>query len=69
MLFLSDDKIDECLRKYYEEHFGVNNTDIWYPNPGVNVRVFRRDDQVITLVSHPFTGAVQAEIEKLDDEA
>lgn len=68
MMLLSDEKLDDCLRRYYEEHFGVRDTDIWYPCSGVNVRVFRRDEQLITLVSQPFTGEVKAEIEKIINE-
>ena len=67
MMFLPDEKLDECLRKYYEEHFGIRDADIWYPSSGVNVRVFQRDDNLIVLVCQPFTGEVKEEVKKIDN--
>ena len=49
MAILDKEKLEQCLNEYYEEHYGRQNTDIWYEQPAVNVWVFGRDGKIITL--------------------
>lgn len=60
---LKKEDFDENLRKYYQEHYGKRDTDIWYEQPAVNVWVFERDGKFITLKSHILTGVVDEHIE------
>ncbi|MBE6789388.1 MAG: hypothetical protein E7539_07005 [Ruminococcaceae bacterium] len=53
------------LHNYYAEHYGEKETDIWYEQPAVNVWVFGRDDQIITLKSNVLTGEVEEFIEEI----
>ncbi len=64
MAILNKEKLEQCLNEYYEEHYGRQNTDIWYEQPAVNVWVFGRDGKIITLKSHLLTGAVSEKIEE-----
>ena len=64
MAILDKEKLEQCLNEYYEEHYGRQNTDIWYEQPAVNVWVFGRDGKIITLKSHLLTGAVTEKIEE-----
>lgn len=64
MAILNKEKLEQCLNEYYEEHYGRQNTDIWYEQPAVNVWVFGRDGKIITLKSHLLTGAVTEKIEE-----
>ena len=64
MAILNKEKLEQCLNEYYEEHYGRQNTDIWYEQPAVNVCVFGRDGKIITLKSHLLTGAVSEKIEE-----
>ncbi|MBP3484037.1 MAG: hypothetical protein J6K00_02965 [Oscillospiraceae bacterium] len=64
MAILDKEKLEQCLNEYYEEHYGRQNTDIWYEQPAVNVWVFGRDGKIITLKSHLLTGAVSEKIEE-----
>ena len=64
MAILNKEKLEQCLNEYYEEHYRRQNTDIWYQQPAVNVRVFGRDGKIITLKSHLLTGAVSEKIEE-----
>ena len=64
MAILNKEKLEQCLNEYYEEHYGRQNTDIWYKQPAVNVWVFGRDGKIITLKSHLLTGAVTEKIEE-----
>jgi len=63
MAILTNEQIDTYLRKYYNEHYGENDTDNWYEQPAVNVWVFSRDDKIITLKCHILTGVVSETIE------
>ena len=64
MAILNKEKLEQFLNEYYEEHYGRQNTDIWYEQPAVNVWVFGRDGKIITLKSHLLTGAVTEKIEE-----
>ena len=64
MAILNKEKLEQCLNEYYEEHYGRQNTDIWYEQPAVNVWVFGRDGKIITLKTHLLTGAVTEKIEE-----
>ncbi|MBQ8566951.1 MAG: hypothetical protein IJ445_05145 [Clostridia bacterium] len=59
MEILKKEDFNENLKKYYQEHFGKRDTDIWYEQPAVNVWVFERDGKFITLKSHILTGDVE----------
>lgn len=52
------------LCDYYLSHYGEKETDIWYEQPAVNVWVFGRDNEFITLKSDVLTGEVTEKIEK-----
>ncbi|MBR6816347.1 MAG: hypothetical protein IKM60_02450 [Clostridia bacterium] len=58
MGLLSKSQYAENLRRYYLEHYGERDTDIWYPQPAVNVWVFGREGKIIALKSHILTGIV-----------
>lgn len=58
MAILEKEKLEQYLNEYYEEHFGRQDTDIWYEQPAVNVWVFGRGGKIITLKSHLLTGVV-----------
>ena len=58
MAILEKEKLEQYLNEYYEEHFGRQDTDIWYEQPAVNVWVFCRGGKIITLKSHLLTGVV-----------
>lgn len=51
------------LREYYLKNYGEKETDIWYEQPAVNVWVFGRGEQIITLKSHILTGEVTEKVE------
>ena len=55
----------EQLREYYAKHYGVLEADHWYDPPAVNVWVFRRERQIITLKCDLRTGAVEAHTEEI----
>lgn len=63
MGLLNKEQFNEYLYKYYTEHFGEKETDVWYEQPAVNVWVFNRDGKIITLKSHILTGEVTEKIE------
>ncbi len=63
MEILKKEDFNENLRKYYQEHYGKRDTDIWHEQPAVNVWVFERDGKFITLKSHILTGDVEEHIE------
>lgn len=52
------------LRNYYLSHYGEKETDIWYEQPAVNVWVFGRGNEIITLKSDVLTGEVTEKIEE-----
>lgn len=55
---LSEKQLHNKLNKYYKEHFGESDTDEWYVNPAVNVWMFIRGNETITLKCHMLTGEV-----------
>lgn len=63
MEILKKEQFEEKITKYYEEHFGKRDSDVWFEPPAVNVRVFRRDGKFISLKSHILTGEVEVFIE------
>ena len=58
MEILKKEQFNEYLSKYYKDHYGEKDTDIWYEQPAVNVWIFCRDGKFITLKSHILTGEV-----------
>lgn len=46
------------LSEYYRSVWGEQADDFFYQQPAVNVWVFRRAEQIITLKSHILTGEV-----------
>lgn len=67
MPLLEKEQFDRLLDAYYTEHYGKRDTDIWYEKPAVNVWVFKRDGNIITLKSHVLTGAVEECVESMDE--
>lgn len=63
MGFLAKEQISDYLYKYYVEHYGEKETDIWYEQPAINVWLFNRDGKFITLKSHIITGEVTEKVE------
>lgn len=63
MSFFDKEKYDNALKEYYETCYGYRNTDVWFEQPGVNVWVFERDNQIITLKSDILSGNVTEYIE------
>ena len=63
MEILKKEQFEEKITKYYEEHFGKRDSDVWLESSAVNVRVFRRDGKFISLKSHILTGEVEVFIE------
>lgn len=63
MEILKKKQFDDNITKYYEEHFGKRDSDVWFEPPAVNVRVFRRNGKFISLKSHILTGEVEVFIE------
>ena len=63
MEILKKEQFNEQLYKYYKEHYGEKDTDVWHEQPAVNVWVFCRDGKYITLKSHILTGEVTEKIE------
>lgn len=64
MEILKIEQFNEYLGKYYKEHYGEEETDVWYEQPAVNVWVFGRGKNIITLKSHILTGEVTEQVEK-----
>lgn len=62
---LSKAELNECLSRYYREHYGARDSDIFYEQPAVNVWVFGRDGKIITLKSHILYGDVEELVEDL----
>lgn len=60
---LTKTEFNNYLYKYYTEHYGERDTDIWYDQPAVNVWVFGRDGKIITLKSEILTGEIEEFIE------
>ena len=63
MEILKKEQFNEYLYKYYKEHYGEKDTDIWHEQPAVNVWIFCRDGKFIILKSHILTGEVTEQIE------
>lgn len=62
---LTNDEFQALLDRHYIRHFGVNNSDFWYPAPAANVRVFARGSTLVTLKCHILTGVVEVYSEEL----
>lgn len=58
MNILTKTQIHEKLQTYYQENYGNNDEDMWYPSPAANVWMFCRDNKIITLQCHMLTGIV-----------
>lgn len=63
MEILKKEQFNEHLYKYYKEHYGEKDTDVWHEQPAVNVWVFCRDGKYITLKSHILTGEVTEQVQ------
>lgn len=64
MAMLTKEQISEYLQKYYSEHYGERDTDIWNEQPAVNVWVFERDNKYISLQCHIISGKVTEYVEE-----
>ena len=60
---LTKDQFDELIYKYYVEHYGERESDIWLDPPAANVRTFLRDSKYISLKSHILTGEIEEYVE------
>ena len=58
MGILTKEEFNKALYEFYMEECGLQDTDIWYEQPSVNVWVFERDGAYINLNSHILTGKV-----------
>ncbi len=63
MPILDKSQCAEKLHAYYLTKYGKQDTDVWYEQPAVNVWVFGRDNQIITLKSDVITGNVTETVE------
>ena len=57
---LSEKIMSALLRKYYEEHYGIRNDDLFYEKPAKNVWMFLREGRIIVLSCHILNGNVSA---------
>ncbi len=64
MRILDKNEIHQHLADFYKEKYGELDTDHWFQQPAVNVCVFERDEEIITLKCHILTGEVKAMTEK-----
>lgn len=55
MKLFDKEKHTKSLREYYVNNYGENENDIWFEQPAVNVLVFKRGDNYITLKSDILT--------------
>lgn len=62
---LTKPELNQRLMEYYRTRYGRRSTDTWYAATPVNMKVFARDGELISLKCHPLTGQVTAKIEKL----
>ncbi|MBQ1271155.1 MAG: hypothetical protein IIY11_05805 [Clostridia bacterium] len=62
---LTHDEFQIHLDSHYIRHYGVRDSDYWYPAPAVNVRQFARGTKLVTLKCHILTGVVTESIEDL----
>ena len=59
---LTEKQLHSYLDKYYKKNFGERDTDEWFVNPAMNVWMFVRDGEIITLKCHITTGEVTENI-------
>ena len=62
---LTKPELNELLMDYYRQEYGQRDTDRWYDVTAVNVKVFARDGELISLKCHPTTGVVTAKTETM----
>ena len=62
---LTKPELNDRLMDYYRVRYGQRHTDRWYDTTAVNVKVFARDGELISLKCHILTGAVTATTEKM----
>lgn len=60
MKILSNTQLQEKLYEFYQQHYGENDSDVWYAASAANVRIFRRGEIIVTLQCHILTGVVTA---------
>ena len=65
---LTKEELNQKLYAYYTEHYGEKDTDVWYEQPAVNVWVFKRENQFISLKAHILNGTVEAFVEAAVDQ-
>ena len=64
MKILTKEDFNKKLYEYYIEHYGERESDEWFEQPAVNVWVFKRDNQFISLKAHILTGEIEVLIEE-----
>ncbi|MBR5514909.1 MAG: hypothetical protein IKU52_01750 [Clostridia bacterium] len=65
---LTKEEFKEHLHKYYTEHFGKRESDIFYESDAVNVITFLRNGKFITLKCHILSGEIEKFIEESSKE-
>ena len=64
MKILDKKEFQQYLETFYKEKYGERDTDHWYEQPAVNVWVFEREGEIITLKCHILTGEVEVLTER-----
>ena len=64
MKILDKKEFQQRLGSFYKEKYGERDSDDWFEQPAVNVWVFERDGEIITLKCHILTGEVSVRTEK-----
>lgn len=64
MKILDKKEFQQRLENFYKEKYGEQDSDYWLERPAVNVWVFERAGEIITLKCHLLTGEVQVRTEK-----
>lgn len=57
---LIKEELQKCLYQFYEENYGVRDTDIVLGATATNVFVFEREGNIYALKCHILTGKVEA---------
>ena len=63
MIILDKKIIRDRLQEFYIQQYGERDTDKWFEQPAVNVWVFEREGEIITLKCNLRTGEVEEKIE------
>ncbi len=62
---LTKPELSDRLKEYYLTRFGRRDTDRWYATQAVNVKVFAREGELISLKCHILTGEVRETTERM----